>query len=288
MEITFHTILGSVILILILLYVVRTLFRLNTEEGFETIYTTIPTGKDMTNLCPANQTLVYQLLTLASGSTPATFKYACYSEDVTNVDETFGKDNLYLHVSTPKDYTVRLYDKKDASGTVVLSLSSLNSMTNDICGGSNYCIGDTNKTPNMKFASIKVSKKVEVKKDDDEKEKEKKRRRLNRRKRNLDRLFESSSCPKLSAAAKAAAAAADAKAKADTTRAADLALLVTQTLAKTGVSQGLLNDGVSLTCPSGDKPVVNENLMRNTKFAGKDNSECSDSNEYLFDPETEN
>jgi hypothetical protein len=285
MEITFHTILGSVVLILILLYVVRTLFRLNTE-GFETIYTTIPTGKDMTNLCPANQTLVYQLLTLASGSTPATFKYACYSEDVTNVDETFGKDNLYLHVSTPKDYTVRLYDKKDASGTVVLSLSSLNSMTNDICGGSNYCIGDTNKTPNMKFASIKVSKKVVITKDeDDEKEKERKRRRRNRRRRDLDRLFEASKCPKLSPAAKAAAAAAEAKAKADTTRAADLALLVTQTLAKTGVSQGLLNDGVSLTCPSGDKPIMNENLMRNTKFAGKDDAECS--GEYLFDPETD-
>ena len=269
MEITFHTILGSVVLILILLYVVRTLFRLNTE-GFETILTAIPTGKNMTNLCPANQTLVYQLLTLASGTTPATFNYACYSEDVTNVDATFGKDNLYLYVSTPKDYTATLYDKKDASGNIVLSLSGLNSMTNDICGDGNYCIGDTNKTPNMKFASIKVSKKVVI---------------TNKKRRNLDRFYESSSCPKLSAAAAAAASAADAKAAADTNKAADLALLVTQTLAKTGVSDGLLNDGVSLTCPSGDKPVINENSMRNTKFAGKKDAECS--GEYLFDPETD-
>ena len=120
MEITFHTILGSIVLILILLYVVRTLCLLKAE-GFETILSAMPAGKDITNLCPANQALVYQLLTLATNSS-ATFKYACYSEDITNVDPTFLNDNIYLYVSTPKDYRVTLYDKKDASGSIVLSL----------------------------------------------------------------------------------------------------------------------------------------------------------------------
>lgn len=287
MEITFHSVLGSVVLILILVYVVRTLFRLNAE-GFENILTTMPTGKDITNLCPANQTLVYQLLTLASGTTPATFKYACYSEDITNVDSTFMNDNLFLYVSTPKDYTVKLYSAKDASGTTVLDLSSRNTMTNDICGGDRYCIGDTTKTPNMKFASIKVSKKT-----DSSGNPGKNRRYKKYKKRKNSLTYIAASCPGLTGAAKAAVAAADAKAAADADRAADLALLVSNAIAENGAAKALSNDGLSITCPSGDTPTINEHSMRNTKFSAKTNKNTSmydsscGSNEYIFDPETE-
>jgi hypothetical protein len=291
MEITFHEILGSIVLILILIYVVRTLCLLNAE-GFETILTTIPTGKDMTNLCPANQTLVYQLLTLASGTTPAKFKYACYSEDVTNVDPTFLNDNLYLYVSTPKDYRVTLYDKKDASGSIVLTLSNSNSMTNDICGDGRYCIGDTTKTPNMKFASIKVTKKTDTVAPPiiNTIPQHRPHKKHKKRRNSLSNFYNSSTCPGLTPAAKAAAAAADAKAAADADKAANLALLVSKALAENETSQRLLNDGINLTCPSGGTPVINDTLMRNTKFsAKKSDSKCVESiaNEYLFNPDTD-
>jgi len=296
MEITFHTVLGSIVLILILLYVVRTLCRLNIE-GFQTILSTMPTGKDITNLCPANETLVYQLLTLASGTTPATFKYACYAQGVTNVDPIFMNTNLYLYVSTPKDSIASLYSAKDASGTLVLELSEKNTMTNDICSNDRYCIGDTNKTPNMKFSSIKVSKKV-VEKSETERLKELERlrelRKLRRMRRNsLNRFYRTASCPVLSPAAKAAAAAADAKVEVDKKKADNLALIVSSALIKSGGADAISNNGLSITCPSGDDPILNESSMRNTKFSSKGNnnsmydSSCG-SNEYIFNPETEN
>ena len=290
MEITFHNVLGSIVLILILLYIVRTLFRLNTE-GFETILTTIPSGKDMTNLCPANQTLVYQLLTLASGTTPATFKYACYSEGITNVNSTFLNDNLYLYISTPKDYNVKLYTAIDASGNAGLTLSSENTLTNNVCGDANYCIGDTNKTPNMKFASIKVFKKTNaiVNNDSSGNTHHGRHRHHKRRKNALSKFYDSSTCPGLSPAARAAAAAADAKAVVDKKKATDLALIVSSALIKSGEASVASNNGLSITCPSGDDPVLNE---RNTKFSAKTkdtsmyDSSCG-SNEYVFNPETE-
>lgn len=291
MEITFHTVLGSVILIMILLYVVRTLCRLNIE-GFETILSSMPTGKDITNLCPATETLVYQLLTAASGTTPATFKYGCYAQGVTNVDPIFKNDNIYLYVSTPRDSIATLYTAKDASGTLVLELSEKNTMTNDVCSNDRYCIGDTNKTPNMKFASIKISKKV-VEKTEAELERLRELRRLRRlrrmRQNSLNQFYTPASCPVLSPAAKAAAAAADAKLEADKKKAASLALIVSSALVKSGESNALSNDGLNITCPFGDDPILNE---RNTKFSAKsknnsthDNS-CG-SNEYIFNPETE-
>ena len=296
MEITFHAILGSTILILILLFVLRTLFLLNAE-GFENILTAMPTGKDITNLCPANETLVYQLLNLASGTTPATFKYACYAQGVTNVDPTFMNDNVYLYVSTPKDYTASLYSAKDTSGTLVLELSEKNTMTNDICSNDRYCIGDTNKTPNMKFASIKVSKKVVTKTEAELKE-ERRLRRLRRlrrmRKNSLNQFYTPSTCPGLSPAAAAAAAAADAKSAADAKKAANLAALVSSALVKSGGAGGISNSGLSITCPSGDDPILNEGSARNTKFSAKKNKnnsmydESCGSNEYIFNPETEN
>jgi len=288
MEITFHNVLGSIVLILILLYVVRTLFRLNAE-GFETISTTMPSGKDITNLCPANQTLVYQLLTLASGTTPATFKYACYSEGVTNVDSTFLNDNLYLYVSTPKEYNVELYSAKDLGGNKVLTLSSANTMTNDVCGDLRYCIGDTNKTPNMKFASIKIYKKVVEKTEAELREMRRLRKLRRMRKNSLNRFYTPASCPGLSPAAAAAAAAADAKAVVDKKKATDLALIVSSALIKSGEASAASNNGLSITCPSGDDPILNE---RNTKFSAKTkdtsmyDSSCG-SNEYIFNPETE-
>jgi len=293
MEITFHTILGSVVLILILIYVVRTLYRLHAE-GFENILTSIPTGRDITNLCPANETLVYQLLTLASGTTPATYKYACYAQGVTNVDPIFMNDNLYLYVSTPRDFTASLHGSKDASGTLVLELSEKNTMTNDICSNDRYCIGDTTKTPNMKFQSIKISKKV-VEKTEAELKEEKRLKRMRRRMRrnSLNRFYAPSTCPSLSPAAKAAAAAADAKVAADEKKAASLALVVSSALINSGGAGGLSNNGLSITCPSGDDPVLNENSSRNTKFSGntKGNTSMYDSscgsNEYIFNPETE-
>lgn len=289
MEITFHTILGSIVLIMILIYVVRILCRLNTE-GFETILTTMPTGKDITNLCPANETLVYQLLTAASGTTPATFKYGCYAQGVTNVDPIFLNNNVYLYVSTPKDSIASLYSAKDTSGTLVLELSEKNTMTNDVCSNDRYCIGDINKTPNMKFASIKISKKVVEKTEAELREIRRLRRmRMRMRRNNLNKFYTPASCPALSPAAKAAAAAADAKLAADKQKADSLALVVSSALVKSGETNGLLNNGLNITCPSGDDPILNQ---RNTKFSakGKDNSmydsSCG-SNEYIFNPETE-
>ena len=291
MEITFHAFLGSIVLILILVYVLRTLFRLHAE-GFENILTTMPTGKDITNLCPANETLVYQLLKLASGTTPASFKYGCYAQGVTNVDPIFLNDNVYLYVSTPKDYTASLYSAKDTSGTLVLELSEKNTMTNDICSNDKYCIGDTNKTPNMKFASIKISKKV-VEKTEAELREERRLKKMRRRMRtNRNKFYTPATCPGLSPAAQAAAAAADAKAAADSKKAADLALVVSSALIKSGGASGLSNNGLSITCPSGDDPILNESSARNTKFSAKSKSnsmydDSCGSNEYIFNPETE-
>ena len=292
MEVTFHTILGSIVLIIILIYVVRVLFRLHIE-GFQTILSTMPSGKDITNLCPANETLVYQLLTLASGTTPASFKYACYAQGVTNVDPTFLNDNLYLYVSTPKDYTASLYSGKDASEKLVLELSEKNSMTNDVCSNDRYCIGDTNKTANMKFASIKISKKVVEKTETDLEEMRRLEKMRRRERNNSNRFYTPASCPGLSPAAKAAAAAADAKAAADKKKASNLALIVSSALIESGESDRILNDGLSVTCPSGDIPIINDNSRRNTKFSAKKNTsnsmydESCGSNEYIFNPETE-
>ena len=297
MEITFHEALGFFMLIFIFLYIARILFRLKTE-GFESILSTIPTGKTFPAFCAVNETMIYQLITLgtqaagATAATPDIFKYGCYSEGVTNVDSangTFSNDNVYIYFSTPRDYIVKVFTDKDATGTPKIIVSSANSKSNDVCGTDRYCYGDTSTTANLKFKSIKIMKKTDYDKElnkgteDDYDEKQKRlRRKLRRRMRRNTSM--SKSCPSLSPSAAAAAAAAEAADKANAKKIAEIALVTSKAVSQS-LTQSPAASGLQITCPTGGDPVINDNSIRNTRFGTSSTS--SSMNNYIFNPETE-
>ena len=95
-------------------------------------------------------------------------------------------------------------------------------------------------------------------------------------------------CPGLSPVAAAAAAAADASKGVNDAKAAAIAEITSKVVADNLAPQ--MSDGINITCPSGENPVVNEKLMRNSKFTGNNKStemfdtSCG-SNECDFDSE---
>ena len=297
MEITFHEALGFFMLIFIFLYIARILFRLKTE-GFETIFSVAPANKTFPNFCGVDETMIYQLISLgipASGTTAATsdtFKYGCYSEGVTNVDltgGTFQNDNLFTHFSTPRDYIVKVFTDKDASGTPKIIVSSANSKSNDVCGTNKFCYGDESTTNMLRFKSIKIMKKTDYDKelnkgtedDDDEKQKRLRRKLRRRMRRNMSI---SNSCPSLSPSAAAAAAAAEAADKANAKKIAEIALVTSKAVSQS-LTQSPAATGLQITCPAGGDPVINDNSIRNTRFGSS--SASPSMNNYIFNPETE-
>ena len=195
----------------------------------------------------------------------------------------------------PKGYSVSLYSSIDGSGTPIQVLTD--STPNIVKSIEGFNLFVTEGT--FLFSSVNILSKPTINDSSgnvyhkgDKHYKDNKHNKHN--KNYLDQFYNSSKCTGLSAAAKSAAAAADAKSAADADKAADLALLVSKALAENGASQAILNDGLSVTCPSGDKPIINDNSMRNTKFTAEKKlplsmfDESCGSNNYNFDPNTEN
>ena len=81
-------------------------------------------------------------------------------------------------------------------------------------------------------------------------------------------------------------------AAANAAKAEDIAKITSKVVADNLAPQMSSLSGLNVTCPSGETPVINDNSMRNTKYAaGKRpesmfDSSCG-SNEYTFDPDTE-
>jgi len=94
MEITFHTIFGSVILLYILFYVSRVLLTLNNEGFFGgTTLTTIskdspPPSGDYTTWCP--KTSVLFLINIFKDNISSE-KWVCYPVGITAVDSIFSQ-----------------------------------------------------------------------------------------------------------------------------------------------------------------------------------------------------
>ena len=100
-------------------------------------------------------------------------------------------------------------------------------------------------------------------------------------------------CPGLSPVASAAALAADNAAAANAAKAADIAKITSKVVADNLAPQLSMPPGLNITCPSGDKPVITDNTMRNTKFSAEKKcpesmfDESCGSNDYNFNPNTE-
>lgn len=277
MEITVHIILGSIVLILILLYVLRTLFRL-TAEGFENINTVVPTG-DVTSWCPIGSTLVVQYGKPKSNGSNIN-AWTCYTDGITNVNNIFQTENESVGIFAPKGKNVKVYSQKDANGSPLLTVSD--TITAQICTPGFNCSPLPSKgspSVNLKFSSIQITGASAP---------------------SVPGVAPgvapaqpqgvTQTCPGLSPVAAAAAAAADATKSINDAKAAAIAQITSKVVADNLAPQISSGDGINITCPSGEKPVVNDKLMRNTKFsetkkpASMFDSTCG-KNEYSFDPE---
>lgn len=229
-------------------------------DGFENIYTSIPDGKTMLNTCPSNNVMVHQVIKGGNTSKEGIFNIACYAEGLTNVGNVFQGENLFVSVTAPKGSTVIFYSGKDGTGSVLTTLSDATTTSNAMCPPGVNCFGGPNTAKNFKFSSIKVF--------------------TGSSKGSSDTLMKS--CPGLSPAAAAAATAADASVAVDKAKAADIAKVASQILSDNITPQVLSNNGINISCPTGDPIITNS---RNTKFANSKAKPLSkpSCNNYTFE-----
>jgi hypothetical protein len=123
----------------------------------------------------------------------------------------------------------------------------------------------------------------EINKDDDDKKEKELRKKLRKKMSRKTSKKSSDSCPPLSPSASAAVAAAQAADKANDKKIADI-IQVTSKAVSQSLAERPPASGLQITCPSGGDPVINDNSIRNTRFAS---SASSFLNDYFFDPETE-
>jgi hypothetical protein len=226
-------------------------------DGFENIYTSIPDGKTMLNTCPSNNVMVHQVIKGGNTSKEGVFNIACYPEGLTNVSNVFQGENLFVSVTAPKGSTAIFYSGKDGTGSVLTTLSDATTTSNAMCPPGVNCFGGPNTAKNFKFSSIKVIIQGSSKP-------------------STDNVMKS--CPGLSPAAAAAATAADASVAIDKAKAADIAKVASQILSDNITPQVLSNNGINISCPTGDPIITN---ARNTKFANsKPTPSC---NNYTFE-----
>lgn len=100
MEITFHTILGSIVLILILLYVVRVILRLNTE-GFLNATATAPS--DVSKSCPGLSPVAAAAAAAADNAAAANAEKAA---DIAKMASKVVADNLAPQLTAPSGINV--------------------------------------------------------------------------------------------------------------------------------------------------------------------------------------
>jgi hypothetical protein len=109
-------ILGSVLCLFIFIYILRSLVK----EGFEDIHS-FP--EMPTTVCPANNVIIAQLISLGNGTNiPPQYNFGCYPDGITNVNILFNNPALYVSVGAPIQSRVTLYSGKNATGDIVAVL----------------------------------------------------------------------------------------------------------------------------------------------------------------------